>query len=126
MLTFFVTFVKIDIQLNDFARSIISAPVVTNYPPIDDQPSKLISREISDEKSEEPTEKKSTENDPVVGKKHNESVVRHPFKVADVQDLGVIKFPVPDFLKKTQERRQKYTKISALDTKYSFPREKDF
>lgn len=95
-----MTFVKIDIQLNDFARSIISAPVVTNYPPIE-QPSKLISREISEEKVTE----KSTENDP--GKKNNENVVRHPFKRADVEDLGVIKFPVPDFLKKTQEKGPK-------------------
>ena len=101
MLTFFVTFVKIDIQLNDFARSIISAPVVTNYPPIDNEISKLISREISEENSEE------SENDPVAGKKDNQNVVRHPFKVADVEDLGVIRFPVPDFLKKTQEKEAK-------------------
>ena len=89
ILTFFVTFIKIDISCNEFCQSLFVTPAIAPYKHL--------------------TEKKSAETEQnEVAVENQAPVVRHPFKPADVSDLGVIKFPVPEFLKKTQEAQIKY------------------
>lgn len=85
ILTFFVTFIKIDVSCNEFCQSLFVTPAIAPY------------KHLTEKKSAE-TERNDVADveNPVV------PVVRHPFKSADVSDLGVIKFPVPEFLKKTQ------------------------
>ena len=97
ILTFFVTFVKVDVSCNDFCQSLFATPVpqpffkpeeVSQTAATRAEAARIVAKSVKPNGTPPPAPAKPT--------------VKHPFEQAETTDLGVIKFPLPDFLKKTK------------------------
>ena len=96
ILTFFVTFVKVDVSCNDFCQSLFATPVPQPFFKLEEisqtaatraEAARIVAKSI-----------KPNVTPPAPAK----PTVKHPFEQAETTDLGIIKFPLPDFLKKTK------------------------
>ena len=92
----FCRFICNDVSCNDFCQSLFATPVPQPFFKLEEisqtaatraEAARIVAKSI-----------KPNVTPPAPAK----PTVKHPFEQAETTDLGIIKFPLPDFLKKTK------------------------